>query len=192
MQRQRIGQFLRHLRECHEWSLSDVAQRVGISKALLALAEQGQRRLPLEVLRSLTALYGTSIAALVSTTYPDPRSARGGQCWKGVDFFSMVTTRAVRRTALRLLRPVHQPEDPEWLELCLEAGAQLPPQGYWSFPVPTDGIAIEGNLLVEMPGDELLVRSGESFRIQAEQLHRYRNYLTKPIRAVLILPQAVL
>lgn len=187
-----LGQQLRRLRERQEWSLSDVAHRLGISKALLALAEQGRRRLPLDTLRMLVALYNTSIAAVVSTGYPEPRTAPGGYCWKSLDLSNLVARRSVRGCSLLLLRPVCQPEDPEWLELRLEAAAQLPSVGYWSFPVRTDGVATEGHVLIEMPGDELLVRFGESFSIQAGHPHRYRNYLTTPIRALLLLQRAVL
>ncbi len=191
MQLSWLGQQLRRLREQHEWSLSDVAHRIGISKALLALAEQGRRRLPLEALRALVALYNTSIAAVVSTSYPEPRTAHGGLCWRGLDLLDLVAGRTVRGSSLLLLRPARRPDDPEWLELRLGSAVQLPPEGYWEFPVQTDGVAIEGHLLIEMPGDELLVRTGESFSIQAGQPHRYRNYLRAPIRAILVLQRAV-
>ncbi len=187
-----LGQELRRLREWREWTLTEVAHRVGISKALLTLAEQGKRRLPLDVLRRLLALYDSSLALVASTACQTARIARGGQSWTGTNLLALVTDRSLRDSALRLLRPVLSREDPEWLELSLHAGAQLPPQGFWSFPVPSDGVAVEGHVLIEMPGDELFVRCGESFSLAADQPHRYRNYLNTPIRAVVVLPRAVL
>lgn len=187
-----VGQELRRLRQWREWTLSQVAHRVGISKALLALVEQGKRRLPLDAFRRLAQLYETSLALLMSPHCRPSRSASGGQSWQGVNLLASVTDAALRGCTLRLLRPVEDVNQAEWLELCLRPGTQLPATGYWDFPAPTHGIAVEGNLLIEMPGDELLVRCGESFCIQAQQPHRYRNYLTSPIRALLVLERAVL
>ncbi|MCS6965173.1 MAG: helix-turn-helix domain-containing protein [Candidatus Kapabacteria bacterium] len=192
MEPRQLGQQLRRLREWHERTLTEVARQVGISKALLSLAEQGKRRLPFKVLRHLLSLYGASFAMLGSSVCPVARSAYGGQVWQGTNLLAVVTDRSLQGSVLRLLRPVQSSEDAEWLELCLRAGSQLPPEGYWSFPTPTNGIAIDGNLLVEMPGDELLIRSGESFHIRAQQPHCYRNYLSTSIRALLVLQHAVL
>lgn len=189
---QQLGAELRQLREWRELTLTEAAQRAGISKALLTLAEQGKRRLPLEALQRLLRLYGSSLTQLMSASCTALRAAPGTERWQGTDLLSLVSDRSLRGCTLRLLRPVFSSQQPVWLELRLAPGAQLPPGEYWSLPTLTEGIALEGNLLVELPGDELLVRSGESFAIHAERQHRYRNYLPVPIRAVLVLTSAVL
>ena len=187
-----LGAELRRLREQMEYTLTEVAQSIGISKSLLTLAEQGKRRLPLAALQRLLALYGSSLTQLLSARYLPDRSAAGAACWHGIDLLAFVSDRALRGCVLRLLRPAPVPESAVWLELRLSPGSQLPPEGYWSLSASSDGVALEGNLLVELPGDELLVRSGEAFSIRAGQGHRYRNYLRTPVRAVLVLSRAVL
>ncbi|MEN3027517.1 MAG: XRE family transcriptional regulator [Chlorobiota bacterium] len=192
MELQRLGQELRRLRERHDRTVTEMAQRLGISKAFLTLAEQGKRRLPLKVLRQLLAHYGSSLAALASPECTVARTVQGGRCWHPTNLLNVTADRALRGSTLRLLRPVNAPDDLEWLELRLAGEQQLPPEGYWHFSAPIDGVVVEGNLLVEVPNDELLVRQGESFRIDAEQPHRYRNYTAHPIRALLLFHRPLL
>lgn len=182
-----LGAELRRLREQKELTLTEAARASGISKALLTLAEQGKRRLPLEVLRQLAQLYGSSLTQLLSNACEPLRAVPGTERWQGADLLAVVSDRLLRGCSFRLLYPLCSPQDAAWFELRLAPGSQLPPEGYWTFPTPARGIALEGNLLVELFGTELLVRPGESFTICAGQQHRYRNYLSTPLRAVLAL-----
>jgi transcriptional regulator with XRE-family HTH domain len=181
-----FGAQLRQLRLEREWSLSEVARRLGISKAQLALVEQGKRRLRLPLLQQLLRLYGTSLGELLSCFCAPVRSAVGSVAWSGVDLLQFSAEPQLRGCLLRLLRPVAHAQQAEWLELYLLPARQLPLQGYFAFAAAVHGVVAQGTLLVELPGDELRVHSGESFRLEPQVAHRYRNYTAEPVRALLI------
>lgn len=55
-----LGQKMRELRQEHQWTQGQVAQRIGVTTSLISAYENGIRRPSYEVLIKLVHLYGAS------------------------------------------------------------------------------------------------------------------------------------
>lgn len=81
---QAIALRLREMREARGWSQTDVADRLGVDRPLVARTETGRHLITLDVLARYAAVHGCSIAAIVSAAdvalnhVSSPREERHG------------------------------------------------------------------------------------------------------------------
>lgn len=71
-----VGPRLRAVRLSKGWTLSDLAERVGMSVSTLSRLEAGKRQASLELLVPIVRQLGVSLDNLVSPASPDPRVRR--------------------------------------------------------------------------------------------------------------------
>lgn len=65
-----LGHRLRDLRLSREWTLQDLAERVGASVASVSAYERGTRRVSLDDLRAICAAFEIAVSDLLADVYP--------------------------------------------------------------------------------------------------------------------------
>jgi len=75
-----LGHRIHSMRESRDWTLDDLAERTGLSKAYLSRLEAGERQPSIQTLGEIAGVFGVSIAALFE--HPDESAdcvvVRGG------------------------------------------------------------------------------------------------------------------
>lgn len=140
------GPRLQQLRRSHRLTLTDVAERTGISKSTLSRLESGQRRASLELLLPLAKIYQVTLDNLVNAPASgDPR----------------INLRPVRRDGATLLPLTRRPGGIQAFKIVLEAGGSDTPdlrthEGYeWLY-------VLNGRLRLMLGGHDLVLRPGEA------------------------------
>ncbi len=189
-----LGKNLRILRRVRERSLSDVAQAVGISKALLSLIEQGKRRCSFELLYQLLQYYRYSLGQFISEAqhhnevegpYFQPTAPRQTP----MHHLLLAGNRNYSSPTLLLLRPLSSSSDLEFLRLILPPRSSLPAKTFFRFDGQFRGYMLQGKLLIESSdASELVIHQGEEFAITLQHPFRFRNYTDSRCEALLIFP----
>ncbi len=189
-----LGKNLRILRRVREHSLSDAAQAVGISKALLSLIEQGKRRCSFELLYQLLLYYRYSLGQFISEAqhhnevegpYFQPMAPRQTP----MHHLLLSGDRNYTSPTLLLLRPLSSPSDLELLRLVLPPHSSLPTETFFHFDGQFRGYMLQGKLLIEFAdASELVIQQEEEFAIIPQYPFRFRNYTDTRCEALLIFP----
>ncbi|WP_196927701.1 helix-turn-helix domain-containing protein [Micromonospora ureilytica] len=149
------GPRLQQLRRSHRLTLTDVAERTGISKSTLSRLESGQRRASLELLLPLAKIYQVTLDNLVNAPASgDPR----------------INLRPVRRDGATLLPLTRRPGGIQAFKIVLEAGGSDTPdlrthEGYeWLY-------VLNGRLRLMLGGHDLVLRPGEAAEFDTRTPH---------------------
>ena len=156
---QRLAERLRSLRAEHDWSLDELAQRCGVSRATLSRLENGEVSPTASVLGRLCHAYALPMSRLLAMVEEEfeplvPRSEQA--CWEDPE------------TGFRR-RKVSPPSDilgAEMLECELPAGQRLEYSGS-----PRPGLEhhlymLSGHLLLSLDGQRYLLKKGDCMRYQ--------------------------
>lgn len=103
---QAVGARLRALRQHRGFTLTDLAERTGISLSTLSRLESGERRAALELLMPLAQLYGVTLDSLVGRDVPvDPRVC-GTPTTRNGHIFTPLSRHADTMTAFSVVVPL--------------------------------------------------------------------------------------
>jgi transcriptional regulator with XRE-family HTH domain len=161
-----LGRRLRSTRLEHNLSLSDVAERTGISASFLSLVENGKSDITIGRLTRLVECYGLSITDLIPPPTPAQafvvrasEAALLHSAAEGIDFFLLVPN--VKRTMMPMLVEI-------------QPGASL--AEYGRHPGEEFVHVIEGELTLDLEGVEPRVLApGDSAYYDAQHPHLFRN-----------------
>ncbi|WP_330437938.1 XRE family transcriptional regulator [Micromonospora sp. NBC_00821] len=149
------GPRLQQLRRSHRLTLTDVAERTGISKSTLSRLESGQRRASLELLLPLAKIYQVTLDDLVNAPASgDPR----------------INLRPVRRDGATLLPLTRRPGGIQAFKIVLGAGGSDTPdlrthEGYeWLY-------VLNGRLRLMLGSHDLVLLPGEAAEFDTRTPH---------------------
>ena len=159
----RIGGRLRRLRKERDWTLEELAERTGLSRAYLSRLESGDRQPSLSTLSEVAWAYGIPFSSLFA---PEPESQHGvivrGQDGvvrrgKGLSYARLSTSDwAFNLQPLRVLVPargegefLYQHEGEQWLYV------------------------LSGRMRLELADEEFALETGDAAHFDAEQKHRF-------------------
>jgi XRE family transcriptional regulator, regulator of sulfur utilization len=174
-----VGENLRLLRTERGLSLADLAERSGVSRAMLNQIETGKSSPTIALGWKIANGLGVSFGALLGEAEPaDFVVQRSGEL---STFFS--TGRALRS---RALFPSGDPRAAELYELVLEPGAE---ERAHSHAVGTrEQIYLhEGQLVIETGGRSAELGAGDLIFFRADRPHRYLNPGRAPARFFLVM-----
>lgn len=163
-----LGERLRQLRKDSGMTLRDLAERSGLSAGMLSQIENGAADPSLGSLRKLASVFDADVATLftdpavpaVYVTSPDARmrlmTPSGGFAYERL---------TPGRGDLEMLRAVIPPGE--------ESSAQS-----WAHPSTECVYVIEGDLVIELAGEQYELTAGQSITFDSRLAHRYRNLST--------------
>ncbi len=157
----RLAQRLRELRQSRRWSLDDLAERSGVSRASLSRIENGDVSPTASVLGRLAAAHGLTFSRLIAEIESDaPALVRRADQREWVD-----PATGFRR---RSISPPSPDFDCELLRCELPAGAVI------DYPLPPRA-GLEHHLYLQEGGLELTIQ-GETHRLSAGDCIRYKLF----------------
>ncbi|WP_207956096.1 helix-turn-helix domain-containing protein [Rubrobacter marinus] len=159
----RIGARLRALRKERGWTLEDLAERTGLSRAYLSRLEAGERQPSLSALSEVAHAYGISFSSLF---VPEPE-AQNGVIFRGRDarmqrgqglLYGRLSTSdwAFNLQPMRVVVPAERGEAREPYR---HEGEQ------WLY-------VLSGKLCLELSGEEFVLEPGDAAHFDADQPHR--------------------
>jgi transcriptional regulator with XRE-family HTH domain len=168
------------LRAERGWSLDELAERTGISRATLSRLERGELSASANMLGTLCAQYRWTLSRLMAeaeTGAPSVVRAQDQVVWKDPD------TGYVRR----VVSPPHPHLKGELVEVFLPAGAVV---NYDASPVP--GLEhhvwmLEGVVEIEIEGTRFRIERGDCARYQLVSGSRYECRGRRPARYLIAL-----
>lgn len=159
----KVGERLAWLRQQHQFTLSQVAAKTGLSTSFLSALERGRAKASVATLQKLARLYGTNVLSFI------------GEC---------VFARRLVRSAER---QVFEPEVGVRMELLAFGNVQMEPHVFRVAPGATSGGAyqhsgeefiymLQGKFEIWLDDIERYVlEPGDSLYFQSTQAHRWRS-----------------
>ncbi len=157
-----LGTRLRSLRNEREWTLDELARRVGLSKSYLSRLEEGDRQPSIAALLSLAGAFGLPLATLFGAT--DTKShctvVRAGEGARrqgnGLCYTSLShASHAASMQPIRVTVPVNRVGD----EMYRHDGEE------WLY-------VLSGTLRLTLAGETLLLHPGDAAHFDARAPHR--------------------
>jgi len=162
-----VGRHLRRLRSKRGLSLERLAQRAGVSRAMLSQIELGQSAPTINVLWKIARALEVTFSALISA-----RSQSGALVLRMAD--AKLLTSKDRTFTSRALFPFDEPRRVEFYELRLAPGsvedADAHPPG-----TSENLVVTAGSLEIDVAGDTHRLEPGDSILFEADTPHTYRN-----------------
>jgi transcriptional regulator with XRE-family HTH domain len=176
-----VGRNVRSERSRRNWTLDDLAARSGVSKGMLIQVEQARSNPSIATICRLASALGVTVASLVEA--PELPSARvvrsdeGVVLWTGRD-----------GSASKLLVGTGTRDPVELWDVRLAPG-----DGYGGTPHPPGtqeiGMVLEGELTLEVDGEEFQVGTGDTAAFVADRPHSYHNKGATPVRFTMVVAQ---
>ena len=159
-----VGPALRTARVALGLSVTEVAERAGVTKGFLSLAERGKTRVSVPVLLRICDVLGVTIGSLF--TYPDEPIVHGGIpiYMGGVDLQEYLLT----------------PIDEKWVQV---QRTTMQPGGGSDGAYTLDAesifvVVLQGALSLDVGGDVRILNTGESTTFSARTPHNWFNPLS--------------
>ncbi len=158
-----VGPSLRRIRQSQGLLLTAVAERAGVSKGFLSLAERGQTRVSVPTLLRICGVLGVPIGSLF--TYPSDRVLHGGTplYMGGIDLQEFLLTPA-DEPHVQVMRTVMQPGGGSDGAYTLDAETIFV-------------IVLVGRLELDVDGERLTLDTGDTTTFPARSRHNWRNPL---------------
>ncbi len=126
----RLGERIRSERAKRQWSLEDLADRSGVSRAMLSKVERGEASPTAELLVRISSAFGMTLSSLIALA----EMSTGGQLLRAEE------QRRWTDPATGYVRRHVSPPSPEGLELI---HVRLPPGEMVNFPADVYGLSTE-------------------------------------------------
>lgn len=158
-----MGPQLRAIREAKGLSLTELAERAGITKGFLSLAERGRTRLSVPTLLRICDCLDIGIGSLFS--YPNEPVVHGGVplYMGGADLAEFLLT-PIEETHFQVMRSVMQPGGGSQGAYALEANSIFV-------------LVVHGQLALEVGGVGMVLEAGDSTTFSAREQHNWHNPL---------------
>jgi transcriptional regulator with XRE-family HTH domain len=162
-----VGANLRRLRTRRGLSLERLAQRSGVSRAMLGQIELGQSAPTINVLWKIARALEVTFSALMSV-----RRKSGAHVLRGAE--AKVLASADGRFSSRALFPFDAPRRVEFYQLRLAAGAVEAAEAH--APGTSENLVVAaGDLELDVAGETHQLATGDSIQFEADSPHAYRN-----------------
>jgi transcriptional regulator with XRE-family HTH domain len=162
-----VGGNLRRLRSRRGLSLARLAERSGVSRAMLSQIELGQSTPTINVLWKIAGALGVPFSALITgggSAAPRVLSARDAK----------ILTNHDKTFTSRALFPFNEPRRNEFYELRLTAGGQELAEPH--APGTTENLVVTvGEIEIVVAGTVHRLRTGDAILFTADVTHAYRN-----------------
>lgn len=168
-----IGSQLKYLRTFHDITVEHASHSIGKSKSFLSLVENGKRTIKIDALIPLLQLYRFRLSEFFFTLaeqYPFSQYGITDERHKRI----FITGDEQHRPLLTLKMPDNN-SDIIVFDLFLEPNSQLTETPF-AFGTTLDVVSLEGKLLIQLQGDELVCKSGHHTTFDARQSSILRNY----------------
>jgi transcriptional regulator with XRE-family HTH domain len=162
-----VGRNLRRLRSRRGLSLERLAQKSGVSRAMLSQIELGQSAPTINLLWKISRALAVTFSTLITSR------DQGGSVLLRADTAKRLTNKDGSFTS-RALFPFHEPRRVEFYELVLRAGAteQADPHS----PGTCENLVVNtGTVEIVVDGVAHLLNARDAFTFAADVPHSYRN-----------------
>jgi transcriptional regulator with XRE-family HTH domain len=175
-----IGQQLRELRKVRGATLQGVAKEAGISVGYLSQIERNQSKLPIGVLKRISAALGVHMNWFFQAADPGPPDER-----------DVIVRRARRRrltfTKLGISEELLSPSLSGPLELLLSTIEPGADSGDYSHDGVEAGLVVSGTLDLWVAGKFYRLEEGDSFSFKSTEIHRCANPSKAPTQVVWVI-----
>jgi transcriptional regulator with XRE-family HTH domain len=174
-----VGANLRRLRTKRGLSLERLAQRSGVSRAMLGQIELAQSTPTIALLWKVARALGVTFSALItSKALAAPRVLRKREAkWLGSDDRAFLS---------RALFPIDEPRRVEFYQLELAAGSEE--RAHPHPPGTTENLVVASGVIeIGVEGAQHRLEAGDAILFQADGPHSYRNPGTRPAVMYLVM-----
>lgn len=175
----RLAARLRAEREARRWSIADLAERSGVSKAMVSKIERNEASPTAALLGRLSAAFGLTMSQLFARV-----EATGGRVTRAADqpTWRDPATGFVRRS---LSPPGEAPVELVWGEMPAGAGIAYPAESY-RFLRDQQIVVLEGELTVVHGAETFVLGPGDCMRYGAPRDSAIRNEGTVLCRYIVV------
>ncbi len=168
-----IGSQLKYLRTFHDITVEHASQFIGKSKSFVSLVENGKRTVKIDALMALLHLYRFRLSDFFFTLAEQyPLSHYGIVDERHKRIF---ITGDEQHSPLLTLKFADIGSDIIVLDLFLEPYSQLTDAPF-AFGTTLNILPLEGKLLLQLQGDEIVCKTGHHITFDARQSCIFRNY----------------
>ncbi|WLS80480.1 XRE family transcriptional regulator [Erwinia pyri] len=169
-----IGAVLKTQRSSREWSLTQAAEKTGVSKAMLGQIERGESSPTVATLWKIATGFNVPFSLFLSDSAA-PATAQVQRSSAAPPWQQNATMQVTP------LFPFDAELGFDMLEIELAAGGRSDSSAHDS-GVIEHVLVISGSLLLTVREEQHRLQSGEGLRFQADCPHSYRNDTAKPVR----------
>lgn len=169
-----IGAVLKTQRSSREWSLTQAADKTGVSKAMLGQIERGESSPTVATLWKIATGFNVPFSLFISES-ADPASAQ-------VQRSSVASS--WQQNASMQVRPLFAFDAElgfDMLEIELAAGARSDSSAH-DAGVIEHVLVTSGTLVLTVQGERHSLQKGEGLRFRADSPHSYLNEAATPVR----------
>lgn len=172
-----IAENLRKIREQQNLSLSQLAERTGLSKVMLAQVEKGGANPTINNIWKITAALGVPYTALLDSAGSTAKVLKSGEL--------PIQSSADGHYRLTCYYPSSAERNFEWFRMELDGGAAYTSIGHRERALEYI-VVLSGALRLDICGESHELLAGDSISFQASAEHSYRNDTDAPVSAFII------
>ncbi|WP_144764266.1 XRE family transcriptional regulator [Curtobacterium sp. 9128] len=183
----RLGERLRSLRDDRRWSLTELAEESGVSRAMINRVERGVSSPTATILGRLSGAFGLTISQLLDDGHPGEEAASGSvEDATGVQRGATADHWTDPETGYRR-RPVTSADFPvDVTEVCLPAGRSVTyPASAYAFLRHCIWV-VDGELVVDVGGEPTTLAAGDRIELGEPAEVTYRNDSADACRYVVV------
>jgi transcriptional regulator with XRE-family HTH domain len=174
-----LGKTVQRLRKAYNLSLSELAEQSGVAKSIISQIERNETNPTLATIWRLSQALDVSIERVLSSSEDEPFIEKTS---RGDTPILMSDDGKVRLAITGWIKTV---EWLQWYDLHAEAGGVLESDAHQRGSIECLSV-LEGEMEVEVGGDVLEARAGETLRYRCDRPHIVRNVSARPAHATMV------
>jgi XRE family transcriptional regulator, regulator of sulfur utilization len=174
-----LGKTVQRLRKAYNLSLSELAEQSGVAKSIISQIERNETNPTLATIWRLSQALDVSIERVLSSSEDEPFIEKTS---RGDTPILMSDDGKVRLAITGWIKTV---EWLQWYDLHAEAGGILESDAHQRGSIECLSV-LDGEMEVEVGGDVLEARAGETLRYRCDRPHIVRNVSARPAHATMV------
>ncbi len=174
-----LGKTIQRLRKAYNLSLSELAEQSGVAKSIISQIERNETNPTLATIWRLSQALDVSIERVLATSDEEPFIEKSSRA----DTPSLLSEDGkIRLTITGWIKTV---EWLQWYDVTAEPGGVLDSDPHQRGSVESLSV-LEGSFEVEVAGETMRAREGETLRYRCDRPHTVRCIGTEPARATMV------
>ena len=174
-----LGKTIQRLRKAYNLSLSELAEQSGVAKSIISQIERNETNPTLATIWRLSQALDVSIERVLSSSEDEPFIEKTS---RGDTPILMSDDGKVRLAIIGWIKTV---EWLQWYDVLAEPGGVLESDAHQRGSIECLSV-LEGDMRVEIGGEIMDARAGETLRYRCDRAHIVRNVSDKPAHATMV------
>jgi XRE family transcriptional regulator, regulator of sulfur utilization len=174
-----LGKTIQRLRKAYNLSLSELAEQSGVAKSIISQIERNETNPTLATIWRLSQALDVSIERVLSSSEDEPfieKTSRG-------DTPNLMSDDG--KVRLAIIGWIKTVEWLQWYDVHAEPGGVLESDAHQRGSIECLSV-LQGEMQVEVGGEVLEARAGETLRYRCDRPHIVRNVSGEPAHATMV------